>query len=197
MKAQFDVFDNYVLGSTPEGFYLNGQPSTPDLLSRSSRAPIRSPPRRDAIRSRTPSASSAPGPRCACPSASYALVACRPTGASASKSTTVTASTAISGVNVDRVMFVTREPWAKHFFAFLWDWAATGPTTRLYTPNQSNGPVYNADRLDDVMQWGLAVGKQDKPEDIKEKLDKVSWSSITAATSPCAIRAGIWFEIQV
>src|SRR5207253_257342 len=54
------------------------------------------------------------------------------------------------GVSVDRVMFATKL--FNHFFAFMYDWVATGPTTRLYHPNEQSGPAYNADPIDDVWQ---------------------------------------------
>ena len=73
------------------------------------------------------------------------------------------------GVNADRVMFATK--FKQHFGVLLFDWVATGPTTRLYTPNQQ-GPAFNADPLDDVSQIGLALGRNDKPEEIKERLEK-------------------------
>ena len=62
------------------------------------------------------------------------------------------------GINADRVMFATKL-WG-HFIAFLWDWVATGPTTQIIGPQQRPGrPFYNADTLDDVSQWILALGK--------------------------------------
>jgi uncharacterized protein (TIGR04551 family) len=73
------------------------------------------------------------------------------------------------GSNVDRVMFATKL-WG-HFIAFMWDWIATGPTTQIIGPQSGQGVYYNADTLDDVSQWTLALGKQDKPEELKEKLD--------------------------
>ena len=74
------------------------------------------------------------------------------------------------GANADRVMFATKL-WG-HFIAFMWDWVATGPTTQIIGPQQGQGVFYNADTLDDVSQWILALGKQDKPEELKEKLDQ-------------------------
>jgi uncharacterized protein (TIGR04551 family) len=74
------------------------------------------------------------------------------------------------GTNVDRVMFSTKL-WG-HFFAFMWDWIASGPTTQIVGPQQGQGVFYNADTLDDVSQWTLALGRQDKLEEIKEKLDQ-------------------------
>src|SRR5262249_57042464 len=49
------------------------------------------------------------------------------------------------GTNADRVMFATKL-WG-HFFAFLWDWVATGPTTSMIGPQMTSGPNYNADPL--------------------------------------------------
>ena len=92
------------------------------------------------------------------------------------------------GANADRVMFATKL-WG-HFIAFMWDWVATGPTTQLIGPQQGQGVFYNADTLDDVSQWVLALGKQDKPEELKEKLDQGKSFSTTAATSSIASRIG-------
>jgi uncharacterized protein (TIGR04551 family) len=59
-----------------------------------------------------------------------------------------------------------------HFFAFLWDWVATGPTTQNIGPQAGQGVFYNADPLDDASQWILSLGRIDKPEEIKDKLDQ-------------------------
>jgi uncharacterized protein (TIGR04551 family) len=72
------------------------------------------------------------------------------------------------GVNADRVMVATKL-WG-HFFAFMWDWVATGPTTQLLNAQQGQGAFFNADTLDDVSQWVLTLGKADKPEVVAEKL---------------------------
>ena len=74
------------------------------------------------------------------------------------------------GNNADRVMFATKL-WG-HFIAFMWDWVATGPTTQLVGPQQGQGVFYNADTLDDVSQWIMALGKQDSPEELREKIDQ-------------------------
>jgi uncharacterized protein (TIGR04551 family) len=74
------------------------------------------------------------------------------------------------GANADRVMFATKL-WG-HFFAFLWDWVATGPTTKIIGPRDLQGPDYNAEPLVNVSQWILSLGKIDKPEELKEKIDQ-------------------------
>ena len=171
VKAQIDIFDNMVMGSTPEGYYINGQPSqnsTPlPAFSRSQASPqggsnsfsdsinvkrawaeVRTP--IGELRFGRMPSSWGTGMFIndgACPDCDY-------------------------GNNADRIMFVTKEPWHDHFFALLWDWVATGPTTAVFNPNQQGGQAYNADPITNVSQWGLAVGKQDKPDELKEKLEK-------------------------
>src|SRR5260370_23294578 len=74
------------------------------------------------------------------------------------------------GANADRVMFATKL-WG-HFIAFMWDWVATGPTTQIVGPQQGQGGFYNADTLDDVAQYALAVGRMDKPDELTDKLER-------------------------
>lgn len=71
------------------------------------------------------------------------------------------------GTSVDRVMFQTK--FWNHFLALMWDFAATGPTTRLYNAG-INGPAWSADGIDDVEQWGIAIGRRDSAESIRERL---------------------------
>jgi len=44
-------------------------------------------------------------------------------------------------------MVVATKLWG-HFFSFLWDWVATGPTTQIIGPQQNQGVFYNADTLE-------------------------------------------------
>jgi uncharacterized protein (TIGR04551 family) len=74
------------------------------------------------------------------------------------------------GVNVDRIQFATKL-W-NHFFAVMYDWAATGPTTALFNPNQIQGVQFNADPLDDVWQIGFALGRRDDPGEIRERVER-------------------------
>jgi len=173
VKAQLDVFDNMVLGSTPESYYINrgagGAAATTDVplvgFARTQNAPsagINSV--YDSVRAkrawaevRTPFGELRFGRM---PS-HWGL------GMLVNNGDCLDCD---FGVNADRVMFATKL-WG-HFIAFMWDWVATGPTTQLIGPQQGQGVFYNADTLDDVSQWILALGKQDKPEELKEKLDQ-------------------------
>lgn len=192
VKAQVDIFDNLVLGSTPESFYLNNSPAVagtpdapgmpvPDRIPRIQRTNVGDVPYGAA--SRTQQA----------PEAGFNAVwsSIRAKRAWAEVRTPfgelrfgrmpshwgmgmlVNNGDCLDcdyGTNVDRVMFATKL-WG-HFFTFLWDWVATGPTTQIIGPQAGQGVFYNADPLDDVSQWILALGKIDKPEEIKEKLDQ-------------------------
>lgn len=173
VRAQLDIFDNLVMGSTPEGYYINrgagGAAASADVplvgFSRTQVAPaagINSV--YDSVRAkrawaevRTPFGELRFGRM---PS-HWGL------GMLVNNGDCLDCD---YGNNADRVMFATKL-WG-HFIAFLWDWVATGPTTQLIGPQQGQGVFYNADTLDDVSQWGLALGKQDKPEELKEKLDQ-------------------------
>ncbi len=169
VKAQLDIFDNMVLGSTPETYSLNGRGGTqqvqaialagtqhaPEATQNSVFSSIRA--KRAWAEVRTPWAELRFGRM---PS-HWAM------GMLVNNGDCLDCD---YGVNADRVMVATKL-WG-HFFSFMWDWVATGPTTQIIGPNQGQGVFYNADTLDDVSQWILAMGKMDKPEELKEKLDK-------------------------
>jgi uncharacterized protein (TIGR04551 family) len=173
VKAQVDVFDNLVLGSTPEGYYLNNSPTAAAIprdvqftgSSRTQQAPeagfnavwssIRA--KRAWAEVRTPFGELRFG----------RMPSHWGMGMLVNNGDCLDCD---YGVNADRVMFATKL-W-NHFFAFLWDWVATGATTQNIGIQQGQGVFYNAEPLDDGSQWILALGRMDKPEEIKEKLDQ-------------------------
>jgi uncharacterized protein (TIGR04551 family) len=168
VKAQIDVFDNMVLGSTPDGYTLTGQRSDGvplNAFSRTQVAPIAGynsvlgsiNAKRAWAEVKTP----------------FGLLQFGRMPSHWGMGMLVNNGDCLDcdyGANADRVMFST-QLWG-HFFAFLWDWVATGPTTQIIGQPQDQGPVFNADTIDDVSQWILAVGKKDKPEELKEKIDQ-------------------------
>ena len=167
VKAQIDVFDNLVLGSTPQGYYLNGRTADASVplvaTSRSQVAPeaginsvyssIRA--KRAWAEVRTPFGELRFG----------RMPSHWGMGMMVNNGDCLDCD---EGQNADRVMFATKL-WG-HFVAFLWDWVATGATTQIIGALQGQGVYYNAEPLDDVSQWVLALGRMDKPEEIKDKL---------------------------
>ncbi len=168
VKAQIDVFDNLVLGSTPESYYLNQRAYTNPQLAfasttqQSPQAGVNS--LTDSVRAkrawaevRTPFGELRFG----------RMPSHWGMGMLVNNGDCLDCD---YGANADRVMFATKL-WG-HFIAFLWDWVATGPTTQIIGPQTGQGVYYNAEQLDDVSQWILALGKMDKPEELKEKIDQ-------------------------
>ncbi len=169
VKIQADIFDNQVLGSTPEGYFLNGLGPSRDVpiqaFSRTQVTPI----------ANVNSFQNAINVKRAWAEVRTPIGEIR-FGRMPSQwgmGMLVNSGDCLDcdyGVNVDRVMFATK--FKEHFLALLWDWVATGPTTRLYTPNQIEGQSFNADPLVNVSQWGLAIGRNDKPDVIKERVER-------------------------
>ena len=176
VKAQLDVFDNLVLGSTPEGYYINNAGVLGGAAARSSDVPL------------SAFSRSQVAPESGINSVYSSIRAKRawaevrtPFGelrfgrmpSHWGMGMLVNNGDCLDcdyGANADRVMFATKL-WG-HFIAFMWDWVSTGPTTQIIGAQQGQGVFYNADTLDDTSQWILALGKQDKPEELKEKLDQ-------------------------
>jgi uncharacterized protein (TIGR04551 family) len=180
VKAQLDVFDNMVLGSTPQGYYINSAGSGVPGAGAAA-APYYG---TNLAFNSTSQQTQIAGVNSVYPSinAKRAWAEVRTpfgelrfgrmpnhwgTGMLVNNGDCLDCD---YGSNADRVMFATKL-WG-HFIAFMWDWVATGPTTQLIGPQTGQGVFYNADQLDDVSQWILALGKQDRPEELKEKLDQ-------------------------
>jgi uncharacterized protein (TIGR04551 family) len=176
VKVQLDIFDNLVMGSSPSGYYLNNAGAGGGAAAKSGDVPY-------SFASQSQNSTDA-GINAVYNSvrAKRAWAEVRTpfgelrfgrmpnhwgTGMLFNNGDCLDCD---FGMNVDRVMFASKL-WG-HFIAFMWDWVATGPTTQIIGPQQGQGVFYNADTLDDVSQWALALGKQDKPEELKEKLDQ-------------------------
>ncbi len=169
VKAQIDIFDNMVLGSSPEGYFLNrGATLQSSSLGVASRGQVTGESGANAVWSsirakrawaevRTP----------------FGEIRFGRMPSHWGMGMLVNNGDCLDcdfGNNMDRLMFTTKL-WG-HSFALMWDWAGTGPTTQILGPQAGQGVFYNADKLDDVQQWAIAVGKQDKPEELKEKVDQ-------------------------
>ncbi len=190
IHAQIDVFDNLVLGSTPDGYSINGRDATSNaqIFSRGQAPPtagINS--LSSAIQAKrawgeinTPLFELdfgrmplmwGTGMLFHDGNASY--------GRSAGPASISRSSGAIFrgdcndcdyGTTVDRLM-VTGRLW-DHFVSLSWDWAATGPTSAIVYNQQLLGYNYNADNVADVNQWTLSLGRKDDEADIQAKLSR-------------------------
>jgi len=167
VKAQIDVFDNLVLGSTPEGYYLNGKPASADVpLVASSRSQVAPEGGVNAVYSSIRAKRAWAEVRTPFGELRFGRMPSHwGMGMMVNNGDCLDCD---NGMNADRVMFATKL-WG-HFVAFLWDWVATGATTQIIGAQQGQGVYYNAEPLDDVSQWVLALGRMDKPEEIKDKL---------------------------
>jgi len=78
------------------------------------------------------------------------------------------------GDTVDRVMFVTGYPdWDLYLVPAL-DWVSEGPTSARQETKQ--GQAFDADQLDDVNQYVLAVVRRQSEEKIEQSLDEHGWA---------------------
>jgi len=83
------------------------------------------------------------------------------------------------GDNADRIMFITRL--YGHYIVPAWDFTATGPAGRLggdgnvRAKKNEGGQRYDLDPRDDVKSWILAVARRDKEADVEEQLANDGW----------------------
>lgn len=169
VRSQIDIFDNYVMGTTPEGYYLNGLSAAPgQQLAFLNRGMVAAESGRNSFENAI-RVKRAWG-EVKIPVGELRLGRMPNHWGMGMLFNNGDCLDCDYGTNVDRVMFMTKA-WG-HFFGLMYDWVSDGPTTRLYTPYLSTGQSYNADMLDDVWQLGLALGKQDQPEELEEKLER-------------------------
>lgn len=188
IHAQIDIFDNLVLGSTPDGYAINGRDptTTPQILTHGQSPPTAG----------INSLSSAVQAKRAWGEINTPLFEIdfgrmplmwgtgmlfhdgnagynRSAGASSlgRQSGQIfrgDCNDCDYGTTVDRLM-VTARLW-DHFVQLSWDWAATGPTSAILYNQQLLGYNYNADNVADVNQWTLSLGRKDDEADIQAKL---------------------------
>jgi len=75
------------------------------------------------------------------------------------------------GSTADRILFATKL--FGHYIVPMVDFTSEGPY--FSWGNEYNGQHIDADQLDDVNSWIIAIFKRDKPEDIKHALDQGDW----------------------
>lgn len=168
VKMQIDVFDNLVLGSTPDGFGYNGNPISPlSGFSQTQLAPTAGVNTiwRDSIRVKrawaevmTPLGQLRFGRM---PSHfGMGLLANEGKGLDAD-----------FGDSNDRIMFATKI--GDFYVVPAYDWVVSGPTSAIDL--DPYGQPFDRDQRDDVDQYILAIVKRDKPEAIAQKLANDEW----------------------
>lgn len=71
------------------------------------------------------------------------------------------------GDSNDRILFATKI--ANHYIIPAFDWAVSGPTSAFH--GQAQGQPFDRDQRDDADQYILAILRRDKDQEIKEKLE--------------------------
>jgi uncharacterized protein (TIGR04551 family) len=167
IKAQLDIFDNLILGSTPEGFYINGRGGAadgyPTINSRGQQ------PSESAVNALQSSirAKRAWG-EVKIPLVEINFGRMPFMWGSGMLFHDGNCMDCDFGTTVDRIMLTARL-W-NHFASFSYDWAATGPTSQIVTNQQLIGWHYNIGNVDDVQQITFAIGRVDDPQKIQDSL---------------------------
>ncbi len=167
IKAQIDILDNLVLGSTPEGYYLNGRGGTsdgyPTIFSRGQVTP------QNLVNTLGSSISA----KRAWGEVRIPLLEINFGRMPLMWGTGMlfhdgNCNDCDFGTTVDRIMLTVRM-W-NHFASISWDWAASGPTSAIVNNQMLTGWNYNVDNVAEVMQWTLAVGRRDPDEFIADAM---------------------------
>jgi len=169
IHTQFDVLDNLILGSTPQGYHAGtrvGSPWAPiTAFSQTQVAP-------------TPQNSLTPGITV---SRAWAEVT-NPTlgqirfGRMPSQWGLGLLANAGNGVDsdfqshVDRIMYAARFRSLRLFAAAFYDFASTGATTQNLRYEAGQGQPIDLTPLDDVRQYGIAVGRRLDPAETRQRL---------------------------
>jgi uncharacterized protein (TIGR04551 family) len=167
IKAQIDMFDNLVLGSTPEGYYINGRGGTsdgyPTIFSRGQVTPT----------TLVNTLGSSISAKRAWGEIRIPLLEINFGRMPLMWGTGMlfhdgNCNDCDFGTTVDRIM-LTMRMW-NHFASLSWDWAASGPTSAIVTNQMLTGWNYNIDNVAEVMQFTLAIGRRDPDEFIADAL---------------------------
>ncbi|MEZ4408782.1 MAG: TIGR04551 family protein [Polyangiales bacterium] len=168
IHTQFDVFDNLILGSTPQGYYTGGQPSPWAPITAFSQTQV----------TPTPQNSLTPGITV---SRAWAEVT-NPTlgqirfGRMPSQWGLGILANAGNGIDSDyqshsdRLMYAARIRSLSLFLAGFYDFVSTGPTSQSLRYETGQGQPIDVSQLDDVHQVGLAVGRRVDPNDTRRDL---------------------------
>ena len=78
-----------------------------------------------------------------------------------------------TGDTVDRILFATTVPWVNLLVGFAWDFGASGLTTLNLSGNAvaiNTGQAYDLTPADDLQQWTVFLGRIDTPQKVRQRL---------------------------
>ncbi len=169
IKAQIDIFDNLVLGSTPEGFYINGRGGAADgYPTIGTRGQVPQESVVNALQSSIRAKRAWGEVRIPLVEINFGRMPFM--WGSGMLFHDGNCNDCDFGVTVDRIMLTARH-W-NHFISLSYDWAATGPTSAIVRNQQLIGSYYNLDNVDDVNQYTLAIGRKDDEVTIADRLKR-------------------------
>ncbi|HNN95899.1 MAG TPA: TIGR04551 family protein [Pseudomonadota bacterium] len=167
VKGQIDIFDNLILGSTPEGFYINGRGGAADgYPTIFSRGQVAEESAINAIQSSIRAKRAWGEIKTSLVEIAFGRMPFMwGTGMLFHDGNCPDCD---FGTTVDRVMLTASA--FDHFASISWDWAASGPTSAIVRNQMLTGWNYNIDNVDDVMQWTLLLGRKDDEQVIADRL---------------------------
>lgn len=168
--SQIDVFDNLILGSTPQGYYNAGQTSPWAPITAFSQTQV------------TPTAQNSFTPSITV-SRAWAEVTNQSLGqirfgrmpGQWGLGILANAGNGIDSdfqTHSDRIMYAARVRPLHLFLAAFYDFASTGPTSASPRYESGQGQPIDVSQLDDVSQYGLALGRRVDPAEARLRLTR-------------------------
>jgi uncharacterized protein (TIGR04551 family) len=168
--SQIDVFDNLILGSTPQGYYTGGQASPWAPIGAFSQTQV-APTDQNSL---TPSIMV---------SRAWAEVTNQSLGqirfgrmpGQWGLGILANAGNGIDSdyqTHTDRIMYAARIRPLHLFLAAFYDFPSTGATSQSRTREAGQGQPIDVSQLDDVNQFGLALGRRVDPAEARQRLNR-------------------------
>lgn len=168
--SQIDVFDNLILGSTPQGYYTGGQASPWAPIGAFSQTQV-TPTEQNSL---TPSITV---------SRAWAEVTNQSLGqirfgrmpGQWGLGILANAGNGIDSdyqTHSDRIMYAARVRPLHLFLAAFYDFPSSGATSQSLTREAGQGQPIDVSQLDDVNQFGLALGRRVDPAEARQRLSR-------------------------
>ncbi len=168
--SQIDIFENLILGSTPQGFYTRGQASPWAPIGAFTQTQV-APTEQNSL---TPSI---------LVSRAWAEVTNQSLGqirfgrmpGQWGLGILANAGNGIDSdyqTHTDRIMYAARIRPLHLFLAAFYDFASTGLTSQTFLREPGQGQPIDVSQLDDVNQFGLALGRRVDPAEARQRLNR-------------------------